>query len=149
MTFKVNKDEITNKKNVTKRFGQFLSSIATALLQSLDNIKDFAWNKLKNLPIWTTQKLSFHLDTSSEICKCLKKLWRKKAHNIDKLPQNLLQDVGNKISKPIDFINKPLLLVQFQTSGKNQKLHHFINQIQNQTSAITVQYLFYHVFLKC
>ena len=51
--------------------------------------------------MWTTQKLSFHLDTSSEICKCLKKLWRKNAHNIDKLPQNLLQDVGNKISKPI------------------------------------------------
>ena len=38
--------------------------------------------------------------------------------------------------------------IQFQTSGKYQKLHHFINQIQNQTSAITVQYLFDHVFLK-
>ena len=38
--------------------------------------------------------------------------------------------------------------VQFQTSGKYQKLHHFINRIQNQTSAITVQYLFYHVSKK-
>ena len=30
-----------------------------------------------------------------------------------------------------------------QTSGKYLKLHHFINWILNQTSAITVQYLFY------
>ena len=38
--------------------------------------------------------------------------------------------------------------VQFQNYGKYQKLHHFINRIQDQTSEITVQYLFYRVFLK-
>ena len=39
--------------------------------------------------------------------------------------------------------------VQFQTSGKYHKLHHFISQIQKQTSAITIQHLFYHITLKC
>ena len=40
----------------------------------------------------------------------MRKLRRKKAHGIDKLPQNLLKDVANEISKPLAFIiNKSLL----------------------------------------
>ena len=39
----------------------------------------------------------------------MKKLRRKKAHRIDKLPPNLLKEVANEISKPMAFIiNKPL-----------------------------------------
>ena len=39
----------------------------------------------------------------------MRKLRRKKAHGIDKLPPNLLKDVANKISKLLAFIiNKPL-----------------------------------------
>ena len=109
MTFKVNKEEISNKESIANGFGQIFSSIAIRLLQTLHPIKDFVWNKLTNLPIQTTQKFSFHSVTPSEICKCLRKLWHKKAHRIDELPPNLLKDVTNKISKPLPFIiNKSL-----------------------------------------
>ena len=68
------------------------------------------WNKVKNLPIRTTQKFLFRSVTQSEICKCLKKLRRKNAHGIDELPPNLFKDVPNEISKPMAFIvNKSLL----------------------------------------
>ena len=108
-TFKVNEEEISNKESIANGFGQFFSSIAIRLLQTLHPIKDFVWNKLTNLPIQTTQKFSFHSVTPSEIRKCLRKLWHKKAHRIDELPPNLLKDVTNKISKPLAFIiNKSL-----------------------------------------
>ena len=108
-TFKVNEEEISNKETITNGFCQFFSSIAVRLLQTLHPIKDFVGNKPKNLPIWTTQKFSFHSVTPSEICKCLRKLRRKKAHGIDELPPNLLKDVANEISKPLAFIiNKSL-----------------------------------------
>ena len=109
MTFKVNKEEISNKESIANGFGQIFSSIAIRLLQTLHPIKDFVWNKPKNLPIRTTQKFSFHSVTPSKICKCLRKLRRKKAHGIDELPPNLLKDVANEISKPLAFIiNKSL-----------------------------------------
>ena len=108
-TFKVNEEEISNKETISNGFGQFFSNIAITLLQTLHPIKDFVWNKPKNLPIRTTQKFSFHSVTLSEICKCLRKLRRKKAHGIDELPPNLLKDVANEISKPLAFIiNKSL-----------------------------------------
>ena len=108
-TFKVNEEEISNKETITNGFGQFFSNIAITLLQTLHPIKDFVWNKPKNLPIRTTQKFSFHSVTQSEICKCLRKLRRKKAHGIDELPPNLLKNVANEISKPLAFIiNKSL-----------------------------------------
>ena len=53
-TFKVNEEEILNKETITNGFGQFFSSIATSILQTLHPIKDFVWNKPKNLPIQTT-----------------------------------------------------------------------------------------------
>ena len=54
-------------------------------------------------------KFSFCSVTPSAICKCLKKLQRKKAHGINTLPSNLLKDVANEISKPMAFIiNKSL-----------------------------------------
>ena len=109
MTFKVNKEEISNKESIANGFGQIFSSIAIRILQTLHPIKDFVQNKLTNLPIQTTQKFSFHSVTPSEICKCLRKLRRKKAHGIDELPPNLLKDVANEISKPLAFIiNKSL-----------------------------------------
>ena len=58
--FKVNEEEISNKEIIAYGFGQFFSSIAITLLQTLHPIKDFVWNKPKNLPIRTTQKFSFH-----------------------------------------------------------------------------------------
>ena len=58
-----------------------------------------------------TQKFLFRSVTPSEICKCLKKLRRKKAHGIDQLPPNLLKDVPNEISKPLAFIIKKSLLL--------------------------------------
>ena len=110
-TFKVNEEEISNKETIANRLGQFFSSIATKLLQILHPRKDFAWNKPNDLPIQTTPKFSFLSVTPSETCKCLKKLRRKKAHGIDKLPPNLLKDVAKKISKPLAFIiNKSLSL---------------------------------------
>ena len=81
-TFKINEEEISNKETIAIGFGQFFSSIAITLLQTLHPIKVFVWNKLKNLPIQTTQKFSFHSVTPSEICKCLRKLQRIKAHRI-------------------------------------------------------------------
>ena len=109
-TFKINEEEISNKETIAIGFGQFFSSIAITLLQTLHPIKIFVWNKLKNLPIRTTQKFSFHSVKPSEICKCLRKLQRIKAHGIDELPPNLLKDVATKISKPLAFIiNKSLL----------------------------------------
>ena len=145
-TLKVNEEEISNKESIANRFCQFFSSIATTLLQSPHLIKDFEWNKQKNLPIRTTQKNSFCSITPSKICKCLKKLRRKKAHGIDKLSRNL--DVANKTSKPMAFIiHKSLSSGTVSYLWKFQ-LHHFINQIQKQPLAITVQYLFYHVVLK-
>ena len=104
-TFKVNEEEISNKEIVVNGFGQFFSSIATKLFQTLNLIKEFAWNKPKNLPMRTTQKCSFHSVTPSEICKCLKKLRRKKAHRIDGLSPNLLKDA---VSKLAFIINKSL-----------------------------------------
>ena len=59
-TFKVNEEEKSNKETIVSGFGQFFSSIAIRLLQTLHSIKDFVWNKPKNLPIRTTQKFSFH-----------------------------------------------------------------------------------------
>ena len=73
-TFKVNEEEISNKETISNGFGQFFSSIAITLLQTLHPIKDFVWNKPKNLPIGSTQKFSFHSVTPSEIYKCLRKL---------------------------------------------------------------------------
>ena len=119
-TFKVNEEEISNKETISNGFGQFFSSIAITLLQTLHPIKDFVWNKPKNLPIGSTQKFSFHSVTPSEIYKCLGKLWRKKAHGIDELP----------------------------TPTELTKSNHFINPIQNQTSAVIAQYLIYRAFLK-
>ena len=119
-TFKVNEEEISNKETISNGFGKFFSSIAITLLQTLHPIKDFVWNKPKNLPIRSTQKISFHSVTPSEIYKCLRKLWRKKAHGIDELPA-------------------PTELT---------KSHRFINPIQNQTSAVIAQYLIYRAFLK-
>ena len=73
-TFKVNEEEISNKETISNGFGKFFSSIAITLLQTLHPIKDFVWNKPKNLPIRSTQKISFHSVTPSEIYKCLRKL---------------------------------------------------------------------------
>ena len=110
-TFKVKEEEISNKETIANGFGQFFSSIATTLLQTLHPIKDFVWDKPKNLLIRTTQKFSFRSVTPPETCKCLKKLRRKKAHGIDELPANLLKNVANEISKPMAFIiNKSLSL---------------------------------------
>ena len=64
---KVNEEEISNKESIANGFGQFFSSIATTLLQSPHLIKDFEWNKQKNLPIRTTQKNSFCSVTPSKI----------------------------------------------------------------------------------
>ena len=100
-TFKVHEEEILNKEVIPNGFGQFLPSIAIALLQTLPHIKDFVLNKSKNLPIRTTQKFSFHSVTPSEICKCLRKRRRKKAHGIDELPPNLPKEFANEISKPL------------------------------------------------
>ena len=108
-TFKVNEEEIPNKETIANGFGEFFSSIAITLLQTLHPTKDFVWNIPKNLPIRTIQKFSFHSVTPSEICKCLRKLRRKTAHGIDELAPNLLKDVANEISKPLTFIiNKSL-----------------------------------------
>ena len=145
-TFKVNEEEISNKETITNGFGQFFSSIATTLLQILHPKKDFVWNKQKNVPIRSTPKFSFRSVTPSEICKCLRKLRRKKAHE---LPPNLFKDVANGTSKPLAFIsNKSLTSGIVPDLWKYQKLHHFINRIQNETSGTTIQYLFYRVFLK-
>ena len=58
---------------------------------------------------WYEQPKNFLTVTPSEICKCFRKLWHKKAHRIDELPPNLLKDVANEISKPLAFIiNKSL-----------------------------------------
>ena len=43
-TFKVNEEEISNKETIVNGFGQFVSSIATTLLQTLHHIKDFVSN---------------------------------------------------------------------------------------------------------
>ena len=73
--FKVNEEEISNNEPIANGFGQFFSSIATTQLQTLHPVKEFVLNKLKK---WrATPKFSFCLITPSEICKCLKKLWRK------------------------------------------------------------------------
>ena len=88
-TFKVQEEEISNKEAIPNGFGQFLSSIAKTLLLTLPPIKDFILNKSKNLPIRAMQKFSFHSVRPSEICKCLRKRRRKKAHGIDELPPNL------------------------------------------------------------
>ena len=95
-TFKINEEEISTKETTANGLGQFFSSIATKLLQTLHPIKDFVWNKPKDLPIRTTQNFSFRSVTPSEICKCLKKLRRKKAHGIDELPPNLLKMLPTK-----------------------------------------------------
>ena len=50
-TFKVNEGEISNKETITNGFGQFFSIIAIRLLQTLHSIKNFVWNKPKDLPI--------------------------------------------------------------------------------------------------
>ena len=98
-----------NKETIANGFGQFSSSIATTLLQSLHPIKEFVWNKPENLSIRKIQKFSFRSFTRSEICNCLKKLWREKTHRTDELSPNLLKDVPNKLSKPMAFIiNKTL-----------------------------------------
>ena len=73
-TFKINEEEKSNKETIASGFGQFFPSIAIRLLQTLHPIKDFVWNKPKNLPIQTTQKFSFHSVAPSKICKCLRKL---------------------------------------------------------------------------
>ena len=58
---------------------------------------------------WYEQPKNFLTVTPSEICKCFRKLWHKKAHRIDELPPNLLKNVANEISKPLTFIiNKSL-----------------------------------------
>ena len=58
---------------------------------------------------WYEQPKNFLTVTPSEICKCFRKLWHKKAHRIDELPPNLLKNVANEISKPLAFIiNKSL-----------------------------------------
>ena len=53
-TFEVNEEEISNKETIANGFGQFFSSIAIRLLQTLHPIKDFVWNKPKNLPMRTS-----------------------------------------------------------------------------------------------
>ena len=73
-TFKLNEEEISNKETTTNGFGQFFSNIAITLLQTLHPVKEFVWNKPKNVPIQTAQKFSFPSVTPSEICKCLRKL---------------------------------------------------------------------------
>ena len=55
-TFKVNEEEISNKETIANGFGQFFSSIAITLPQTLHAIKDFLWNKPKKLTIRTTPK---------------------------------------------------------------------------------------------
>ena len=65
-TFEVNEEEISNKETIANEFGQFFSSIAIRLLQTLHPIKDFIWNKPKNLPMGTAQKFSFHSVIPSE-----------------------------------------------------------------------------------
>ena len=79
-TFKVSEEEISNKETIANRFGQFFCSIPTTLLQTVHPIKDFVWNKPKNLPIRKTPKFSFHSVTPSEICKCLRKLRHVRKH---------------------------------------------------------------------
>ena len=148
-TFKVKEEVISNKETIAKGFGRFFSSIATTLLHSLNPIQDFVWNKPQNLPIRTTQKFSFRSITPSEICKCLKKLRRKKTHGIDELPPNLLKDAAYEISKSMAFIITNLHpRVQFQTSGKYQKLNHFINQIQIRLQKLPSNICFTTFFLK-
>ena len=49
-TFKVNKEEISNKETITNGFDQFFSNLAITLLQTLHPIKNFVWNKPKNVP---------------------------------------------------------------------------------------------------
>ena len=93
------------------------------LLQTLYPIKDFVWNKPKNLLIRTTQKFSFHLITPSEICKCLRKLRRKTAQGIDEFPQIYLKMQPTKfqnhcLSSSINAYRQ----VQFQTSWKISKV---------------------------
>ena len=85
--FKVNEEGILNKETIANGFRIF-SSIAKTLLQTLHPTKDLVQNKLKNLPIQTTQKVLFCSVTPSEICKWLKKLGRKKANRIHELPPN-------------------------------------------------------------
>ena len=58
-TFKVNEEEISNKEIVVNGFGQFFSSIATKLFQTLNLIKEFAWNKPKNLPMRKPKNVHF------------------------------------------------------------------------------------------
>ena len=58
-TFKVNEQEISNKETIANGLGQFFSSIATKLLQTLHPIKGFVWNKPKDLPIRTTKNFHF------------------------------------------------------------------------------------------
>ena len=57
--FKVNKKVILNKETIVNGFDKFFPSIATTLLQSLHPIKDFVWNKPRNIPIRATPKFSF------------------------------------------------------------------------------------------
>ena len=98
-TFKVHEEVISNKENMANGFGHFFCSIVTTLLQSLHLIKDFLWNKPKNLPIQKIQKFSFRSVTPSGIYKSLKKIPHKKAHRINEFPTNLPKDVANEISK--------------------------------------------------
>ena len=53
-TFVVNEEEISKKETITNGFGQFFSSVAIKLLQTLHPIKDVVWNKPNNLLIPTT-----------------------------------------------------------------------------------------------
>ena len=58
-TIKVKEEEVSNTETIANGFGQFFSSIATTLLQTLHPIKDFVWNNPKNLQIRTAQDIPF------------------------------------------------------------------------------------------
>ena len=60
-TFKINEEEISTKETTANGLGQFFSSIATKLLQTLHPIKDFVWDKPKDLLIRKhTESTNFH-----------------------------------------------------------------------------------------
>ena len=113
-TFKVSEEEISNKETIANRFGQFFCSIPTTLLQTVHPIKDFVWNKPKNLPIRKTPKFSFHSVTPSEICKCLRKLRLKKEHGIDEISPNLLRCCQRNF-KTIGFHYQQIFIVRYSS----------------------------------
>ena len=150
--FKVNEEEIWSEETIANEFGQFFSSIATTLLQTQHPIEDFVWNKPKNLLTKrtnTTKNYLFPRLHGQKSVNVWKKVEVRKHTESTNFHQIYLKMLPTKFQNQWFSSSTNLYRrVKFQAHGKYQKLHHFINQIQNHTSAITVQYLFYRVFLK-